>query len=348
MESENRFDLLAKGHETKSTETLTSKNSFISGLKFSSINIDSIRDKKLELLTFIDFHQSQILAIQETKIDNSILTSELFPESFLYSVYRKDRTLNGGGVMLLVHKDIPHMPLTELDNDSESVWRYCLSKSESSFSQTEGQILIDIMNDHGLEQLANFLTREGNTLDFILTSLPGQFVDIHSPDKLSDHDIVSGTLKIAIPPVKKRRRKVYRYQKGDYESMRAETLKFAKERYFNGYSDTRSVQENFNFITSLIQESADKHIPSKTSRSVFSVPWITPEIRKKIRRKNGTHAESLRREIKADIREQHDLYVNNLVGDVKANPRDFYRYKRYPRYSPVEKKKWKWNCTIRI
>ena len=56
------------------------------------------------------------------------------------------------------------------------------------------------------------------------TSLPGQFADIHSPDKLSDHDIVSGTLKIAIPPIKKPRRKVYRYQKGDYESMRAETL----------------------------------------------------------------------------------------------------------------------------
>ena len=36
--------------------------------------------------------------------------------------------------------------------------------------------------------------------------------------------------------------------------------------------------------------------------------------------------ESLRKEIKADIRKQHDLYVNNLVGDVKANPRDFYRY----------------------
>ena len=26
---------------------------------------------------------------------------------------------------------------------------------------------------------------------------------------------------------------------------------------------------------------------------------------------------------KADIRKQLDLYVNNLVGDVKANPRDF-------------------------
>ena len=50
---------------------------------------------------------------------------------------------------------------------------------------------------------------------------------------------------------------------------------------------------------------------------------ITPKIRRKIRRKNVTHAkgkktgsakirskfENLRREIKADIRKQHDLYV---------------------------------------
>ena len=196
------------------------------------------------------------------------------------------------------------------------------------------------MNDHGLEQMVHFPTREKNTLDLILTTLPGQFQDVHSPDKLSDHDILSGTLKIFIPPIKKPRRKVYLYQKGDYESMRKDTLEFAKEKYFNGHSDTRSVQENFDLLTSFIQDSADKHIPSKTSRSVSSIPWITPEIRRKIRRKNKTHAkakktgssklrskfETLSREIKADVRKQHDLYVNNLVGDDKANPRDFYRY----------------------
>ena len=95
---------------------------------------------------------------------------------------------------------------------------------------------------------------------------------------------------------------------------------------------------SISLITYFIQEPADKHIPSKTSRSVSSFPWITGEIRIKIRRKkNATNAkgkksgsakirskfESLRREIKADIRKQHDLYVNSLVGDVKANPRDF-------------------------
>ena len=36
--------------------------------------------------------------------------------------------------------------------------------------------------------------------------------------------------------------------------------------------------------------------------------------------------ETLRREIKAYVKKQHDLYVNNLVGDIKANPRDFYQY----------------------
>ena len=105
--------------------------------------------------------------------------------------------------------------------------------------------------------------------------------------------IVSGTLKIFTPPpIKKSRRKVYLYQKGDYESMRKDTLEFAKEKYFNGHSDTRSVQVNFDLLTSFIQDSADKHIPSKTSRSISSIPWITSEIRRKIRRKNKTHAKT--------------------------------------------------------
>ena len=130
---------------------------------------------------------------------------------------------------------------------------------------------------------------------------------------------------------------MYLYQIGDYESMRKDKLEFAKEKYSNGRSDTRSVQENFDLLTSFIQHSADKHIPSKTSRSVSSIPWITPEIRRKIHRKNKTNAkkkktgssklrskcETLRREIKADLRKQHDLYVDNLVGVIKANPRDF-------------------------
>ena len=85
------------------------------------------------IASFLDFHQPQIVAIQETKIDSSISTSELFPESCPYNVYRKDRTLDGGGVMLLIHKDISHMPITELENDSESIWVKVFANKTSHF-----------------------------------------------------------------------------------------------------------------------------------------------------------------------------------------------------------------------
>ena len=266
--TQNRFDPLSKDKNVRlssnSSKETNSSNKTLGGLKLTSININSIRGKKLDLLAFLEVHQPHVVAIQETKNDSLIATSELFPETCQYNVFRKARNLHGGGVMLLIHKDIPHMLLSELENDSESVWAKIfanktshyvaswyrqpggsseefqlfrdqldhirakhkgnklpsvhvlgdfnfkdiawpdrLNKSRSLLSQSEGQMLIDAMNDHGLEQLVHFPTREKNTLYLILTSLPGQFQEIHSPDKISDHDVISGTLKIHTPPKKR-------------------------------------------------------------------------------------------------------------------------------------------------
>ena len=85
-------------------------------------------------------------------------------------------------------------------NFRDIIWPDRLNKHGSSLSMSEGSMLVDIISDHELEQIVHFPTRGQNTLDLIITSLPGQFVDIHSPDRLSDHDIVSGTLRIVIPP----------------------------------------------------------------------------------------------------------------------------------------------------
>ena len=60
-------------------------------------------------------------------------------------------------------------------------------------------MLIDVMNDHDLEQLVQFPTRQ--KIHWIkLFSLPVQFQEIHSPDKLSDHDRISVILKFFAPP----------------------------------------------------------------------------------------------------------------------------------------------------
>ena len=94
----------------------------MNGLKCASINIDSIRGKKLELVAFHVFYKPDVVAIQETQNDETISSAELFPDSCPYNVYRKDRNLHGGGVMLLIIKELPHMSLKELENDLESVW----------------------------------------------------------------------------------------------------------------------------------------------------------------------------------------------------------------------------------
>ena len=54
-------------------------------------------------------------------------------QHFPYSVYRKDRNLNGGGVMLLIHKDISHMLITELENNLESVCVKMFANKTSEF-----------------------------------------------------------------------------------------------------------------------------------------------------------------------------------------------------------------------
>ena len=105
-------------------------------------------------MAYLDFHQSQIVAIQETKIDSSISTSELFPETCPYNVHnvdRKDRNSKGGGVMLLIHKDISHMPITELENDSESVWVKVFANKTSHFVaswyQPPGRNLVELTSE---------------------------------------------------------------------------------------------------------------------------------------------------------------------------------------------------------
>ena len=72
------------------------------------------------------------------------------------------------------HKKLPSVHILGDFNFRDIVWPDKLSKNGTMLSQSEGQVLVNIMND-GLEELVNFPTREENTLDLILTSLFGQF-----------------------------------------------------------------------------------------------------------------------------------------------------------------------------
>ena len=71
-----------------SSKETNSSNKTLGGLKLTSININSIRGKKLDLLAFLEIHQPHIVAIQETKIDSSIATSELFQNTSVQCIQK--------------------------------------------------------------------------------------------------------------------------------------------------------------------------------------------------------------------------------------------------------------------
>ncbi|MFZ2538829.1 MAG: endonuclease/exonuclease/phosphatase family protein, partial [Oscillospiraceae bacterium] len=61
-----------------------------------------------------------IICLQETRIDGTVSSSELFPRNYI--VYRKDRDTNGGGVLVAVSDRLVSCQCFDMDSDTESVW----------------------------------------------------------------------------------------------------------------------------------------------------------------------------------------------------------------------------------
>ena len=67
-----------------------------------------------------DATDPDVLIITETKIDDTVHTSEFLPSNF--KAFRRDRTLRGGGVMIAVKEQFTANELPLHDVDGEIVW----------------------------------------------------------------------------------------------------------------------------------------------------------------------------------------------------------------------------------
>ena len=80
-----------------------------------------------------DYCDPDLMLIMETKLDSSIFSSELLPKGYV-GEFRRDRNLNGGGVMI-VTKDcytITDLVLqTTPQNETELVWATTTLKDHS-------------------------------------------------------------------------------------------------------------------------------------------------------------------------------------------------------------------------
>ena len=90
-------------------------------LKILSLNIDSLKGpKKYLLAAILESENPDILIACETKLHQDIHTNELkIPES--YNTYRKDRTKDGGGVLISVKTSLDATLCEELTPECELI-----------------------------------------------------------------------------------------------------------------------------------------------------------------------------------------------------------------------------------
>ena len=92
-----------------------------SKLKIACLNVRSLYNKVDQLHVLVDNHQFDIVCVNETWLDDSIDNAEISIPS--YSIVRKDRNRNGGGVCFYVKDTIQYrFENDQFGNAIESLW----------------------------------------------------------------------------------------------------------------------------------------------------------------------------------------------------------------------------------
>ena len=109
---------------SKTTKTAPSKpNSFNRPLRVLNINLQSVKNKTIELEHVIHSTKPDIIIGTETWLNSNINSIEFFRPDWGYTVYRKDRPNQSyGGVLIAVSNDLISSEATELDTTCEILW----------------------------------------------------------------------------------------------------------------------------------------------------------------------------------------------------------------------------------
>ena len=77
-----------------------------------TVNFQSIKTKQGQLYNLLDSTKPDIIFWTETWLDPSIKDSQILPPG--YKIFRNDRNLNGGGVLIAVRDNLISSPVPEL------------------------------------------------------------------------------------------------------------------------------------------------------------------------------------------------------------------------------------------
>ncbi len=146
-------------------------------------------------------------------------------------------------------------------------------------------MFLDTIEEHGLHQHVHEPTCDKSIL--IFSTNPDLVEKVTVSPGMSDHCIVTANINVTAKLCKKPR-KLFIFKKMDKEAIKKDAISF-QDKFFQISIITETVNESWVQLKSKIFELLSAHVPQKTIRQWWDVPWMTQPIRRLIRKKKRVY-----------------------------------------------------------
>ena len=162
----------------------------------------------------------------------------------------------------------------------------------------EGIELNELTDSLDLSQLVDkpthFLENSESCIDLIFTDQPNLLLNSGTHPSLFEschHDIIHGSVNLNIPSPPPFKRRVWKYDQANVESLKSDMLQINWENEFRGCNCTEATD----IFTKKFLSLCSSHIPNFEIRcNPKDPPWITDVVKEAIRRKHRVHRKFLK------------------------------------------------------
>ena len=207
--------------------------------------------------------------------------------------------------------------------------------------------LLEISNEHHLEQIQLKPSRENNILDLMFTNRPSLVNSISLLPGIADHDTICTDTEIKPVYSRQKRRTLYSFHKANWQEIKNSI----KTSFTNIINSNKDVEGKWNDFKEIIQSTIDAKIPKKLSSKIRELPWLTKRDKKKIKKKHklyqkakATNNEEDKQKYKNHkkatqraIRTSHWKHINSILDKSlkEGNTKPFWRYVKSKRVDNV-------------
>ena len=202
------------------------------------------------------------------------------------------------------------------------------------------ELYLNCFSELGLEQTNKSPTRLKSVLEIYLTNNPDRVLKSEMVPGLGDHEsALQTTYQTHLPRSKPPKRNIYLWKKADEENILKNCKQF-NVFFLNNHSVTDDVNQLWKCVKINLKTVIKDNVPTKTTTTNFTKPWITTEVKRLIRKKQKWYKKmkscksetvkekylKIKKECQQKCRTAHSNFINELASEDQFNKKRFFTY----------------------